>query len=55
MKKNYKQNLKRKKRKLSFADVGMVSASPVLPEFLTGYEFVNFFVKLNEEDLNGKQ
>lgn len=43
-----------KKRKLSFADVGMVSASPVLPEFLTGYEFVNFFVKLNEEDLNGK-
>lgn len=43
-----------KKRKLSFADVGMVSASPVLPEFLTGYEFVNFFVKLNEEELNGK-
>ena len=43
-----------KKRKLSFADVGMVSASPVLPEFLTGYEFINFFVKLNEEDLNGK-
>lgn len=43
-----------KKRKLSFADVGMVSASPVLPEFLTGYEFVNFFVKINEEDLNGK-
>ena len=41
-------------RKLSFADVGMVSASPVLPEFLTGYEFVNFFVKLNEEELNGK-
>lgn len=43
-----------KKRKLSFADVGMVSASPVLPEFLTGYEFVNFFVKLNEEELHGK-
>lgn len=42
------------KRQLSFTDVGMVSASPVLPEFLTGYEFVNFFVKLNEEDLNGK-
>ena len=42
------------KRKLTFEDVGMVSASPVLPEFLTGYEFVNFFVKLNEEDLNGK-
>lgn len=43
-----------KKMKLSFTDVGLVSASPVLPEFLTGYEFVNFFVKLNEEELNGK-
>lgn len=32
----------------------MVSASPVLPEFLTGYEFVNFFVKLNDEKLDGK-
>lgn len=42
------------RRKLSFENVGMVSASPVLPEFLTGYEFVNFFVKLNAEELNGK-
>lgn len=42
------------KRKLSFSDVGMVSASPVLPEFLTGYEFVYFFVKLNNENLDGK-
>ncbi len=41
-------------RKLSFDDVGMVSASPVLPEFLTGYEFVNFFVNLNAQNLNGK-
>lgn len=42
------------KKKLSYEDVGMVSASPVLPEFLTGYEFVNFFVKLNDEKLDGK-
>ena len=34
-------------RPLTFEDVGIVSASPVLPDFLTGYEFVHFFVKLN--------
>lgn len=36
-------------RPLTFEDVGMVSASPVLPDFLTGYEFIHFFVKLNQE------
>lgn len=36
-------------RPLTFEDVGIVSASPVLPDFLTGYEFVHFFVKLNQE------
>ena len=34
-------------RPLTFEDIGIVSASPVLPDFLTGYEFVHFFVKLN--------
>lgn len=33
---------------LTFEDVGLVSASPVLPDFLTGYEFVHFFVKLGD-------
>lgn len=37
-------------RSLAFEDVGIVSASPVLPDFLTGYEFVHFFVKLNREE-----
>ena len=32
-------------RELAFGDIGLVSASPVLPEFLTGYEFVKFFMK----------
>lgn len=41
-------------RPLTFEDVGIVSASPVLPDFLTGYEFVHFFVKLNrEKELSG--
>lgn len=35
--------------KLEFDDIGIVTASPVLPDFLTGYEFINFFVKLNQE------
>ena len=34
-------------RSLKFDDIGLVSASPVLPEFLTGYEFISFFIKLN--------
>lgn len=29
---------------LQFEEVGMVSASPVLPEYLTGYEFIHFFL-----------
>ena len=36
-----------KERKVEFEDIGLVSASPVLPDFLTGYEFIHFFQKLN--------
>ena len=36
-------------RELSFDDIGLVSASPVLPEFLTGYEYVKFFMELHME------
>lgn len=34
-------------RELAFDDIGLVSAAPVLPEFLTGYEYVKFFMELN--------
>lgn len=37
-------------RPLTYEDVGIVSASPVLPDFLTGYEFIHFFVKLNGDE-----
>lgn len=37
-------------RELAFDDIGLVSASPVLPEFLTGYEFVKFFMELNRTE-----
>jgi len=40
-------------RELKFGDIGMVSASPLLPEFLTGYEFIYYFMKLN--GINNKE
>lgn len=36
------------RRPLQFEDIGLVSASPVLPEFLTGYEFLRFFLQLHK-------
>jgi ABC-2 type transport system ATP-binding protein len=33
---------------LTFEETGMVSASPILPEFLTGYEFINYFLSFND-------
>lgn len=40
-----------KERELEFSDLGLVSASPVLPEFLTGYEFLHFFMQLGPEQI----
>lgn len=34
-------------RKPTFDDIGLVSASPMLPEFLTGYEFIHYFIRFN--------
>lgn len=39
-----------KERKLNFDDIGLVADSPVLPDFLTGYEFINYFTKLHKLD-----
>ncbi len=35
-------------RPISYDDVYLVSAAPVLPEFLTGYEFIRAFVDFNK-------
>ncbi|MUT64720.1 ATP-binding cassette domain-containing protein [Paenibacillus sp. NEAU-GSW1] len=35
------------KRELTDTDVGYVYSMPILPEFLTGYEFVQFFLEAN--------
>ena len=33
---------------LTFEETCMVSASPILPEFLTGYEFIHYFLSFND-------
>ncbi|MDF2821325.1 MAG: transporter ATP-binding protein [Clostridiales bacterium] len=38
--------------KLEFEDIGYVFSSPILPEFLTGYEFVKFYMEINKEKLD---
>jgi len=35
---------------IEFDDVGMVSASPMLPEYLTGYEFIHYFLKMRADN-----
>ncbi|MCL6603130.1 MAG: ABC transporter ATP-binding protein [Paenibacillus sp.] len=39
------------KRQLRDEDIGYVYSLPILPEFLTGYEFVKFFMDINKEKL----
>ncbi len=42
-------------RELSEQDVGYVYSLPILPEFLTGYEFVKFFMDINRDKLRMDQ
>jgi ABC-2 type transport system ATP-binding protein len=39
------------RRELREEDVGYVYSSPILPEFLTGYEFVKFFVDIHRHQV----
>ncbi len=43
------------RRELREQDVGYVYSLPILPEFLTGYEFVRFFMDINRDKLQGEQ
>ena len=38
-------------RPLEEGDIGYVFSTPILPEFLTGYEFVKFFMDINREKI----
>lgn len=42
-------------RELSIEDLSYVYSSPVLPDFLTGYEFIRFFMDINKEKLKGDE
>ncbi|AOZ94446.1 ATP-binding cassette domain-containing protein [Paenibacillus crassostreae] len=42
-------------RELSEQDIGYVYSLPILPEFLTGYEFVKFFMDINRDKLHMDQ
>lgn len=39
-------------RVFEFSDVGMVHDAPVLPEFMTAYEFVKFFLEVHGDELS---
>lgn len=43
-----------KSRDLEMDDVGYVYSLPLLPEFLTGYEFVRFFIDVNVDVIEGR-
>ncbi|MCM3132972.1 ABC transporter ATP-binding protein [Paenibacillus polysaccharolyticus] len=42
-------------RDLEMDDVGYVYSLPILPEFLTGYEFVRFFIEVNGDVIDGQE
>ena len=42
-------------KKLTSDDIGYVTATPVVPEFLTGKEFLQFFLDINESKLKEKK
>lgn len=43
------------KSKLDFSDVFFMVAEPELPKFLTGYEFIKFFIEANREKIKDLQ
>ncbi len=38
-------------RPVTFDDVGLVFTQPHLPEFMTGYEFIQYFVRINKDKI----
>lgn len=39
---------------LTYKDIGYVISSPIVPEFLTGKEFLKFFIDINEDIIENK-
>ena len=40
-------------RKATFDDIGFVFTDPHLPEFMTGYEFLKYFIEISKEKMKG--
>lgn len=40
-----------KRREVSAVDIGYVLSTPTVPEFLTGREFLKFFIEINEKEI----
>ena len=40
-------------RPAAYGDIGFVFAEPHLPEFMTGEEFIKFFISINKEKMHG--
>lgn len=40
------------KKNIDYSHIGYVFSTPILPEFLTGYEFLKFFTDINKNKLN---
>ncbi len=39
------------KKELNLEDIGYVFSTPILPDFLTGYEFIKFFMDINKDKI----
>lgn len=39
------------KQELNYSNVGYVFSEPVLPQFLTGYEFLKFYIDINKDKI----
>lgn len=40
---------------LDFSQIGFTYAHPILPEFLTGYEFLKFYIDINKDKIKDKK
>ena len=45
------QNSTNDENRLDYSNIGYVFADPVLPEFLTGYEFIKFYIDINKNKI----
>ncbi len=43
------------RNKLKSKDIGYVISTPIVPEFLTGREFLQFYLDINEDKINDKK